>query len=171
MCNSLSIHVVVVQWDHGTLLIWTHLDAPSFNLLMENIKWMVVLGESSLGGPLWGFLTGPCWARTAVEINPTSWPPFVLVISCCDSSLTHCTVFVHHIHFTRLRPRLRQDSCRYRVPRWSPSPVSFASCLLTCVQLFLSRPGSALRLAFEISPLPCYYAHSNICKYNGEFEY
>lgn len=89
--KCLSIHTCC-----HSMRSWHFVDlnpSGSFNFLMVNIKWAVVLRECCLGGPL-GFELIPFvreWLRRLI-LRPDL--PFLLVISSHDFTLQHCTAFV-----------------------------------------------------------------------------
>lgn len=156
---------------------------------MGNIKWVVVLREYCLGGPL-GFVlffvffnSSLLWGCVAEELNPASWPP--LCFSCfffpwflCSTVALHlllqcyllfsrcslCVTFASLVFSSA--PSVR---CVYWVPCWSRPKISHVacSCFLTSTHTKFSSPLVLLCSCshFDISALLCYYAHSNVCKY------
>lgn len=89
---------VVTLWDHGTLCDLNPSGRHGFNFLMGNIKWVVVLREYCLGGPL-GFVlffhSSLLWGWVAEELNPASWPP--LCFSCVFFPWFLCSTGALHL--------------------------------------------------------------------------
>lgn len=152
---------------------------------MGNIKWVVVLGEYCLGGPLgFFFYSSLLWGWLAEELDQASWP--LLCVSCffflCGTVALHlllqcyllfscyscslCVTFASLV-FSSAPSRI---SLWVLGALWSRPKISHVvcSCFLTSAHTKFSSPLVLLCSCshFDISALLCFYAHSNVCKYS-----
>lgn len=170
---------VVALWDHSTLCDLNPSGRRGSNFLMGNSKWVVVLREYCLGGPL-GFLLMSFVERElrSLILHPDllfvahAFSPhdFSLALYCRVGSNSpanaDCVLHLPHFHFPLPQAGFH---CGYFVSRWSRPKIS---CLVfsyfpTSIHInFLSHLVLFCSYShFDISALLCYYDHSNICKY------